>query len=129
VQVRAEQEDRGEQGQRSVMALLVHGDAAFAALGVVSEALQLSDVPGFTTGGTVHVIINNQGERWAQGCLLPVWGGGWLCWAQGAAAACVGRRVVVLGEDVRRFCARLPGCGDHDRAVPCCSCCGVAVAT
>ena len=74
------------------MALLVHGDAAFAALGVVSEALQLSDVPGFTTGGTVHVIINNQGERWAQGCLLPVWGGGWLCWARtcgGFAPGCL----------------------------------------
>eukprot|EP00879_Flechtneria_rotunda_P031152 GHRR01034006.1.p1 GENE.GHRR01034006.1~~GHRR01034006.1.p1 ORF type:complete len:719 (+),score=247.47 GHRR01034006.1:550-2706(+) len=43
-----------------VMPLQIHGDAAFAGLGVVLESLQLVDVPGFTVGGSVHVIINNQ---------------------------------------------------------------------
>jgi len=60
VQVRAEQSRRGVGGNARVMALLVHGDAAFAGLGGVAECLQLADVPGFSTGGTVHVIINNQ---------------------------------------------------------------------
>ena len=42
------------------MPLLVHGDAAFAGLGCVAECLQLADVPGFTVGGAIHVVINNQ---------------------------------------------------------------------
>lgn len=43
-----------------VMPLLIHGDAAFAGLGIVLESLQLADLPGYTVGGSVHVIINNQ---------------------------------------------------------------------
>lgn len=43
-----------------VMPLLIHGDAAVAALGMVLESLQLADLPGYTVGGSVHVIINNQ---------------------------------------------------------------------
>eukprot|EP00803_Ostreobium_quekettii_P007935 evm.model.scf_3304.2 EVM.evm.TU.scf_3304.2 scf_3304:5531-14070(-) len=58
--VRAEQERTNDVTHRRVMGLLVHGDAAFCGLGVVAETLQLADVPGFTTGGTIHVIINNQ---------------------------------------------------------------------
>lgn len=42
------------------MPLQIHGDAAFSGLGIVLESLQLADLPGFTVGGSVHVIINNQ---------------------------------------------------------------------
>jgi 2-oxoglutarate dehydrogenase E1 component len=45
---------------RSVMPLLLHGDAAFAGQGVVAECFAISDVRGHRTGGTVHVIVNNQ---------------------------------------------------------------------
>jgi 2-oxoglutarate dehydrogenase E1 component len=47
-------------GSRRVMGLLVHGDASMAGLGIVAEALQLGDVLGFSTRGTVHVCLNNQ---------------------------------------------------------------------
>lgn len=49
-----------EEAWRRVMPLQIHGDAAFSGLGMVLEGLQLADLPGFTVGGSVHVIINNQ---------------------------------------------------------------------
>src|SRR5712691_8828705 len=56
---RAKQDREGERGRRQFLPLLVHGDGAFAGQGVFAETLNLADIPGFTVGGTVHVIVNN----------------------------------------------------------------------
>ncbi|HEY2412566.1 MAG TPA: 2-oxoglutarate dehydrogenase E1 component [Pirellulaceae bacterium] len=58
--VRAKQERCGDHQHVQVVPLLVHGDAAFTGQGIVSETLSLSELPTYRTGGTVHVIINNQ---------------------------------------------------------------------
>jgi 2-oxoglutarate dehydrogenase E1 component len=58
--VRAKQDHRGDTGRTRVVPVLVHGDAAFTGQGVVSETLWLSELDGFRTGGTIHVIVDNQ---------------------------------------------------------------------
>ena len=57
---RAEQYYRGDYKGDNVMSILLHGDAAFAGQGVVYETFHLSDLPDYSTHGTIHVVVNNQ---------------------------------------------------------------------
>jgi 2-oxoglutarate dehydrogenase E1 component len=58
--VRAKQDHRGDKDRHQVLPILLHGDAAFAGQGVVAECFALSGLRGHRTGGTMHIVVNNQ---------------------------------------------------------------------
>lgn len=57
---RAEQFHKGDVDGKAVMSMLLHGDAAFAGQGIVYETFHLSNLPQYTTHGTIHIVVNNQ---------------------------------------------------------------------
>jgi 2-oxoglutarate dehydrogenase E1 component len=56
---RAKQDRTGEGGREKYLPLLVHGDAAFAGQGILAETMNFADLPSYTVGGTIHIVVNN----------------------------------------------------------------------
>src|SRR6201997_3634436 len=56
---RAKQDRAGKGGEKKYLPVLVHGDAAFAGQGITAETMNYADLPSFTVGGTIHVVVNN----------------------------------------------------------------------
>jgi 2-oxoglutarate dehydrogenase E1 component len=56
---RAKQDRTAQAGREKYLPLLVHGDAAFAGQGILAETMNYADLPGYTVGGTIHVVVNN----------------------------------------------------------------------
>ena len=57
---RARQDRIGAEGKKQIVPLLIHGDAAFSGQGIVAETFQMSGLEGYSTGGSIHVVVNNQ---------------------------------------------------------------------
>lgn len=58
--VKARQRQEGDEEQKGIIPVLLHGDGAFVGQGIVAETLNLSQLSGYSTGGTLHIILNNQ---------------------------------------------------------------------
>ena len=58
--MRAKQQQREDHDRTEVLGILLHGDAAFAGQGVVGETFAFSALRGYRTGGTIHIVVNNQ---------------------------------------------------------------------